>query len=353
MKKMYSRRFDEPPVHIIENGKAHFGTFSKVSPRFDIKGMRAPYAGIPLPSIISNIRIKSRLNYYFSIDKYVGLVEFFDFKFLGLVELCFWNKENGKKNVYHAIMPARRRFIPKNTERGICTSYKKSRYIKISWEKEHNAKAMRFHVKNNSGWNDSEGWFHSIHDDNMKTDLSFVNPAPSASRCSALWFSSMKVNGHLAVKGEEPDNSSGLAAMVMNRFYTKTLSRSSRLCALGNVDGKDIIFYMEVTSYDAADSDKYNGNVLVVDGQPTALPSVVATHPFGLNKKWIIQDTESMIDLTFTPSSVYRRALNLIALRSSYSHIYGSFEGVLLDKDGNKIILKDFPGMITRSYMRM
>ena len=340
-------------MHIIENGKAHFGTFSKVSPRFDIKGMRAPYAGIPLPSIISNIRIKSRLNYYFSIDKYVGLVEFFDFKFLGLVELCFWNKENGKKNVYHAIMPARRRFIPKNTERGICTSYKKSRYIKISWEKEHNAKAMRFHVKNNSGWNDSEGWFHSIHDDNMKTDLSFVNPAPSASRCSALWFSSMKVNGHLAVKGEEPDNSSGLAAMVMNRFYTKTLSRSSRLCALGNVDGKDIIFYMEVTSYDAADSDKYNGNVLVVDGQPTALPSVVATHPFGLNKKWIIQDTESMIDLTFTPSSVYRRALNLIALRSSYSHIYGSFEGVLLDKDGNKIILKDFPGMITRSYMRM
>ena len=350
---MYSRTFDEPPVHIVENGRAHFGTFNKVSPRFDIKGMRAPYAGIPLPSIISDIRIKSRLNYFFSIDKYAGLVEFFDFKILGLAEVCFWNKSTGKKYVYHSIMPTRRRFIPKNTERGICASYRKSRYIKVSWEKKYSSKAMRFHVKNNTAWSDSEGWFHSVRDDNMKTDLCFVNPAPSTSRCSAFWFSSMKINGHLAIKNEEPDNSPGLAVMLMNRFYTKTLSRGSRLCAMGNIDGKDIVFYMEVTTYDAADPDKYNANVLVYDGQSTALPSVLATHPFGINKNWIIQDTESMVDLTFTPASVYRRSLNLIAMRSSYSHIYGTIEGVLLDKDGNKINLKNFPGIITRSYMRM
>ena len=244
---MYSRSFDESPRKLVEGGKAHFGTYAGVSPRFDVKGMRAPYAGIPLPSIISNIRIKSRLNYYFSIDKYAGLVEFFDFKFLGLAEVCFWNKETGKKYVYHAIMPARRRFIPKNTERGICTCFRKSRYIKISWEKDHASKAMRFHVNRNSGWSDSEGWFHSARDDDMKTDFSFVNPAPSTSRCSALWFSSMKINGHLAVKGEEPDNSPGLAAMVMNRFYTKTLSRGTRMCAMGCADNKNIVFYIEET----------------------------------------------------------------------------------------------------------
>ncbi len=350
---MYLRVFEEPPRKIIENGKAHFGTYIGASPRFDIKGMRAPYAGVPLPSIISNIRIKSRLNYYFSIEKYIGLVEFFDFKLIGLVEVCFWNKETGKKYVYHSIMPTRRRFIPKNTERGICASYKFSRYIKISWEKQRSSKAMRFHLKRNSAWPDSEGWFHSAREDNMKQDLSFVNPAPSTSRCSAIWFSSMKINGHLAVKGEEPDNSPGLAAMVMNRFYSKTLSRATRICAMGTIGGKEIVFYMEATTYDAADSDKYNANALVIDGASTALPSVLATHPFGLNKKWIIQDTESMVDLTFTPSSLYRRSLNLIALRSAYSHIYGSFDGVLLDKDGNKINLKDFPGIITRSFMRV
>ena len=350
---MYSRSFDAPPVRIVEYGKAHFGTYAGVSPRFDIKGMRAPYAGIPLPSIISDIRIKSRLNYYFSIEKYIGLVEFFDFKIIGLAEICFWDKTNGKKYVYHSIMPTRRRFIPKSTDKGICASYKKSRYIKISWEKEHASKSMRFHVKHNSGWPDSEGWFHSIREDSMRDDMSFVCPSPTTSRCWAMWLSTMKINGHLAIKGAEPDNSSGLALMTMNRFYSKTLSKSIRACGMGNVAGKDIIFYMTTTTSDAADPDKYNSNVLEIDGQKTALPSVVATHPFGLNKKWIIQDTESMIDLTFTPASVYWRSLNLIALRSANWHIYGTFEGVLLDKDGNKIQLKSFPGMLTRASMRV
>lgn len=350
---MYSRKFEEPPRRIIENGKAHFGTYSGVSQRFDIKGMRAPYAGVPLPSIISNIRIKSRLNYYFSIERYIGLVEFFDFKVLGLAEVCFWDKTNGKKYVYHSIMPTRRRFIPKNTERGICASYRKSRYIKISWEKEHESKSMRFHVKRNSGWPDSEGWFHSVREDSMRTDLSFITPSPAASRCSAFWLSTMKINGHLSVAGTEADNSSGLALMAMNRFYSKAMSKSLHICGIGNIEENDVIFYLNVSSSDAVDPDKYNSNALIINGKQTALPSVVATHPFGLNKKWIIQDTESMIDLTFTPSSVYWRTLNLLAMRTAYSHIYGTFEGVLLDKNGNKIMLKSFPGMITRSSLRV
>ncbi|MCR4900699.1 MAG: DUF2804 domain-containing protein [Treponema sp.] len=350
---MYSRVFEEPPAHIIENGRAHFGTFKNVSQRFDIKGMRAPYAGIPLPSILSNIRIKSRLNYYFSIDKYIGLVEFFDFKIIGLVEVCFWNKETGKKYVYHSIMPTRRRFIPKNTGRGICASYKKSKYIRIFWEKEHQIKTMRFHVNKASGWPAAEGWFHSVRDDNMRAEMSFVNPAPTLSRCSALWLSTMKINGHLAIKGSEPDNSSGIAAMAMNRYYSKTLSKALRVCGMGNIDGKDIFFYMDASSSEATDPDKYNDNALIVDGEKSALPSIVATHPFGLNKAWIIQDTESMIDLTFTPKSLYWRNMNLILLRAAYSHIYGTFEGVLLDKDGNKIQLKNFTGIITRSSMRV
>ncbi len=350
---MYSRSFSAAPKKIVENGKAHFGTYSGVSQRFDIKGMRAPYAGVPLPPVISDIRIKSRLNYYFSIEKYIGLVEFFDFKIIGLAEICFWDKTNGKKYVYHSIMPTRRRFIPKNTDKGICASFRRSRYIRISWEKEHANKSMRFHVRHNSCWPDSEGWFHSIRQDPMREDMSFVCPSPTTSRCSALWLSTMKINGHLAIKGSEPDNSCGLALMAMNRFYSKSRSLSLRMCGMGNINGKDIIFYISTTSIDSADPDKYNSNILVIDGVKTALPSVVATHPFGLNKNWIIQDTESMIDLTFTPSSLYKRSLNLIALRTANWHINGTFEGVLLDKDGNKIQLKNFEGMLTRSSLRI
>ena len=145
----------------------------------------------------------------------------------------------------------------------------------------------------------------------MRDDMSFVCPSPTTSRCAALWLSTMKINGHLAIKGAEPDNSSGLALMTMNRFYSKTLSKSLRVCGMGNLDGKDIIFYMTTTTSDAADPDKYNSNVLEIDGVRTALPSVVATHPFGLNKKWIIQDTESMSDLQYKESGVKVRSIML------------------------------------------
>ena len=55
---MYCRQFTDPPENIVEKHKAHFGTFSNVSPKIDIRGMRAPYAGIPFPTFITKIRIK-------------------------------------------------------------------------------------------------------------------------------------------------------------------------------------------------------------------------------------------------------------------------------------------------------
>ena len=57
----------------------------------------SPYAGIPLPTFLSRLRIKSRLNYIFSLDKIFGRVDFFDFKVFGLAEVILWEKETSKK----------------------------------------------------------------------------------------------------------------------------------------------------------------------------------------------------------------------------------------------------------------
>ena len=77
------------------------------------------------------------------------------------------------------------------------------------------------------------------------------------------------------------------------------------------------------------------------------------THPFGIKKDWIIQDTESMIDLTFTPVSDNHRILNVIAIRTDYNVIYGNYNGVILTKDGEKLVLKNFPGIINKSTLRI
>ena len=350
---MYSRQFSEPPEHLVQNGKAHFGSFNGVSPKTDIRGMRAPYAGVPVPSTISNLRIKSRLDFVFSLNDYIGLSQFYDFKVIGLGEIIFWNKSTGKKYVYHTIMPSRRRFVPVLTTRGICACYRKSRYIKISWGRQHKHHALAFKVKGDSARPNAEGYMYSPMQDDMHTDALFVCPSPASSRCSATWFSSMNVSGHVAVNDKKTEDSNGLGMMILNRAYYKFHSKASCVYGIGNVKNKKIVFYLKTSNMDAADSDSYNCNVLVVDGKQTALPSVYMTHPFGIDKNWIIQDTESMVDLTFTPLSVNSRTLNLIALRTNYHTMYGTFEGVLLTTDGEKIILKNFPGMLYKGMLRL
>lgn len=350
---MYCRQFDEAPEHIIKKQKAQFGTYSGVSPKIDIRGMRAPYAGIPFPVFLSKLRIKSRLNYVFSTEKFMGITEFLDFKYLGLAKIILWNKETGKRYSYHSIMAPRRRFVPLATNRGICASYKKSRYIKISWGREHRHGAMSFSVKGDSVRPDAEGYFYSNVADDFHTDSMFVNPSPTSSRCSVTWFSTMSVKGHVALNKEQADDSSGLAIMSLNRAYVKVHSKIKVAYGLGVYKNKKIAFEIKNSNLDAADSDSYNDNVIVIDGKKTALPPVYMTHPFGISQNWIIQDTESMVDLTFSPVSTYSHVLNIIALRTSDNVVYGTFEGVIITSDGEKLTLKNFPGILNRNLIRL
>lgn len=358
-RRMYSRKFSNPPEKIVHDGKAEFGSYKGVSPRIDIRGMKAPYAGIPVPSFLSSLRIKSKLHYAFSIQNFMGLASFIDFKAIGLGEIILWNKESGKKFVYHTIMPPRRRFVPATTTRGICACYRKSRFIKISWGRNHQHHALTFKVKGDSVRPNAEGFVFSPMQDDMHCDFMFVNPSPASSRCSATWISAMKVRGHVSVNSEKSasnnysDDSDGLGMMVLNRAYYKMSSKQIFAFGIGAINEKNAVFNLSNSNLDAADSDSFNDNVLIIDGDATALPPVYITHPFGISKQWIIQDTENMVDLTFSPVSVNSRNLNIIALRTNYDTIFGRFDGALLTSGGEKIILKNFSGILQNGTLRL
>lgn len=350
---MYSRQISDSPEQIIKNGKAQFGTYRDVPSKIDIKGIRAPYAGIPLPPFITKLRIKSRINYFFSTEKYIGMTEFYDFKVIGLAQFIVWNKETNRKNAYHSLMPPRRRFVPMNTKNGSATSFNKARHIRISWGRNHQHLALSFNLKGRSEKQNAEGFISSPIQDSMHSDYLFVNPSPTSSRCSASWFTAMQTRGVIRLKGDTKDESTGLAAMTLNRTYYKFHSHTDIICGLGEINHKNIIFTLKSSTMDASDNNAYNDNILVVDGQNTLLPPVYITHSFGTDKNWIIQDTENMIDLVFTPTSIDRHTFNLIALRDSTISIYGTFEGVLLTKDGEKLSLKNFPGILNSNTMRL
>ena len=122
---------------------------------------------------------------------------------------------------------------------------------------------------------------------------------------------------------------------------------------LTSIDGKNVQFHFANSDYDAVDEDTFNDNFLSFGTQITPMPSIVITHPFGIEKKWIVQDTENMVDLTFTPVSVNTRTLNIIIMRKAYTAIYGTFEGILMTKDGEKLALKECPGIVRKNLLRL
>jgi hypothetical protein len=349
----------ESPKSIVTNGKAVFGTFSSVPAKLDIRGVKAPFGGIPLPFFITNIRIKSRIAYMFTIGDYIGMAEFFDDKMFGLAEIIFWNKATGKKLAYHTFMTARRRFVPVRTDNAVCVSFNKARYIRVIWSRKHDRISLSLSLTAGGGRPAVKGSFSAHFSDELHKELLVVTPAPTMRRCSASWLTVMSIRGSLNIlpgkktQGVTMQETDGLAFMVLNRTYYKYHVKSEMMCGLGEYEGKKLIFRFVTTSMDPHEANYSNENVVVLDGQVTPMPSVCMTHPSGIDHKWVIQDTETMVDLTFTPVSDSHRTLNILIMRTDYTTIYGMFDGVLLTGSGEKITLKNFPGIVKKNLLRV
>lgn len=355
---MYSRQLEKLPDSIVHNGKINFGTYAGVTRKIDIRGVQAPFAGLPVAKVFSNFRIKSKLFYVFSIDNYIGLAEFFDDKAFGLAEVIFWDMETNQKFAYHTFMGPRRRFIPVNTQEAMCTSFGKNRYIKISWNRIRDKLTLSFNVKGDKYRPCARGKFLGRFGKNEDSEILSVCPAPNKQRCSATWSVPFTFEGGISTAKtfseipELPQNH-GIGCMLLNRIYLRFSSQCELMFGLTKLGDKDVVFSISSTNQDPLDPDENNDNMLSVNNSITPLPSVTITHPFGLMKKWVIQDCENMVDLTFNPISSNSRILNIILMRNSYSFIYGTFEGVLLTKDGEKIVLKNCPGIVKKNRLRL
>ena len=355
---MYTREIKKCPKAFIKNGKAVFGTFAGHPERLDIRGVKMPYGVVPLPTWITNMRIKSRLGFLFNVGDYIGCIDFYDSKIFGMAEVIFWNTKTKQKYVYRTLMGPRRRFVPHKLDAASTSCYKKKRYIRISWDRSHNKLSVIFNLHGDSRRPSANTALVASFDSDKMAELTCILPAPTLRRCSAHYNASMPLHGALTLipkNGESltmPDGE-GLAFFDMNRTYMKFRSHGEFVTGLGSLDGKNLCFRIQSVSQDAVDGDKYNGNVLFYGNQVTPLPPVVITHPYGIMDKWIIQDTENMVDLTFTPVSDNKNRISVFVLRSEYHTLYGVFEGMILTSSGEKISIRSLPGLAKKYSIRL
>jgi len=356
---LYTREIKSPPEKIIRNGKIQFGTYEGLLSRLDIRGVRTPFAGFPFPTVITNFRIQSSIMFLFNVGSYFGTVDFFDHKIFGYADIVFWNKKTGRKYSYRSFMGPRKRFIPHNMQTGFCASFNKKRYIRISWDHPRDKLSMIFNLKGDSSRPSVHAAFIAHYSQLPMCEITSVVPAPSKRRCSATYHATPALHGTLSLEKTKrsdeviQEDADGFGLLSINRTYYNLHSVSEFVAATGESDGKKFSFQIFTTQENAVDSDNINGNILCVDGKCTPLPPVTITHPFGLSNKWVIQDFENMVDLTFTPASDNRRDVSFFLIKSQLRTIFGNFEGVIKTKDGEDIVLHNFEGIAKNQLLRL
>lgn len=356
---MYFRKMMEPPEKLIVNGSPIFGTFEGPISKLDIRGIKHPYGGMPLPKTISNFRIKSSLTFMFNIGTHIGNITFFDAKIFGFAEVVFWDKLTGRKYSYKTIMGPRRRFIPHNLEQGFCASFNKKRYIRISWDHARDRISMIFNMAGDSARPSVQAAFTGRFSDSRMCEVTQNTPIFSKRRCSASYFATPQIHGSLTIDKTKITDAQtytdveGQGLFFINRSYYAFITEIQFVTGAGIIDGKQVSFIIANTPEEAPDAELVNRNILVVDGICTPLSPVRITHPLGVTNKWIIQDTENMIDLTFEPKSNHFRDMSFLVLHTQMHTIYGNFEGVLKTKDEDTIRLSNFSGVSRNQLLRL
>ncbi len=353
---MYTREILSQPKSFVKKGKPVFGTFAGHPQRLDIRGVSRPYMNFPMPVVFTNLRIKSRLSFYFSLGEYIGQVSFYDAKVFGFAEVVFWNTQTKQKYVYKSLMGPRKRFVPHSLEKAATSSFKSKRYIRISYDRSKSRLSLVFKLRGDSVRPGATAALFA--DFNNDAEITSVLPSPVMRRCSARYNASFRLHGTLTLNykdgtvktcGDVP----GISYFDMNRTYMKFRSHGKFITAFGTVNEKPLAFRIATISQDAVDAEKYNGNVLFYNGTVTPLPPVVITHPYGINETWVIQDTENMVDLSFTPFSDNINKVSIFILRTAYHTICGKLEGTLLTSTGEKVSFKSLAGIAQAYSIRL
>lgn len=359
---LYTRELSPIPDSVIKNGKAIFGTYDGCPECLDIRGIRAPFTGLPLPKFITNFRIKSSISFMFSIGDYIGMVDFLDQKLFGLVKVVFWDKESKRKFSYRKVMGPRRRIIPHNMKCGFCASFSKNRYVRLSWDHKRNRFSMIFSLKGDDSRPSARAAFVAPYMDERMNEVFAVVPAPTRRRCSATYYATPSIHGTVSLGSTKNypqaimDDTDGFSIFQVNRAYYpfEYESESVMISGLTEINGtkKRFTVVLHAVQENQVDADGINSNFLFLDGKKTPLPQIQITHNGGILKNWVIQDFENMVDLTFTPISRQLQDFSLMLIHDTTTTIYGTFEGVLKTNENEDIVLHNFEGLVRRESTR-
>lgn len=355
---MYRLELNQAPIYPIEKDKNSTGMYKGLFDCFDVNFIKRPFGNFPVPGFFFRFRARSTITLTCADENFISKTYLFGTHLFCFMESIFWEKSTGRKLSYRRLMPFFSFRSPVSLIDSSVLIQFPSRIVKIFYKlREHKIDTF-LEFKGDAVRPDVKASFYM---DTQRKEAAAVSFGRRWS-LKKMFQASMKifspVSGSVIVNGETPvihlfTPEKAVAFMDMRKGYYFLKTRIHVLTGLGFYEGKSLSFYF-AGEWNFSEPQTVESGIFY-DGKSYQLPPVKITRPFGITRNWIIQDTESLVDLVFVPAKDgnIHRNLSLFILRTDYHTVFGEFEGLLKTTKGDKFNLKAFPGTGTKKLLRM
>jgi len=349
---MYTREILPPIASPVEDGNPVIGTWNKAFEKVDLQEIRKPYA-IPMPRWVKDNRIKEWQSFS-AYDDFFSLEALFcNVKMYRMAQIFLYDKKNEKSFFFRKIKPGTGWRLPVSLANSSLDSRSSSFFFRIhTWldadtvNLDINIEADKKHPSLTAHLT------YNIKSQNITPMIVSLGFTPQRNMYAYKALSPVRgdmvfAGKHIAMK---KDNCSGVFCDYKGFFPYRM---HTTICSAAGFDEEKRRFGFHIAENQTREKNKNNENALWINGKLTPLPPVLITMPNSSDDKWVIQDVEGMVDLTFTPKEQNVSGRKLLITSTDFSITLGFYNGMLVNSDGEQIIIKNLMGMGEKLYLRV
>ena len=342
---MYTREILESRPAPVENGIPLQGTWTRAFDEVDLLDIRKPYS-FPLPKALKRFRVKEWESFIIQDENFFLQARLSNHKYYSSAIVIMYNFETKEKLEFNKVIPGSRWRLPKNLKNASLDSHSYGFFFRIHSWLDTNRIMLDLNIESTRK--------RPAFTAHVTFDLAKGKTVPIAVSLLFTEYRNMYaykvltgVEGEVFTGGQHihfsPDKTSGLFCDFKGYYPIRSYST---WCSGMGFDEKNRRYGFSLGENQTREPFSNNENALWVDGSLTPLPPVKITQNGSYESDWIIQDMEGMVDLVFTPkeqkSSVH-----------DYENTLGVFNGLLLNKEGEELPVRNAWGTGEKLYLRV
>lgn len=328
------------PKNLVQNGKAIFGTFDKEFETIELLDCKNPMGRL-FPEFLKKYRLTRWEAAEVHLEQGVLLSVVSDMGLFGMTFHVFYDKRRKRTYSWCTNLASCNIKIAPNLLNGNVSEAK----TKCSYTKYIN------------NFQDGRCSFLGSHfDARNKIEYRFDLERVSLPSVVSIPFGPnrplytqkdlFKAKGYLVLNDEIFESNDHTTAIIDDhRGYYPYHSHYDWLTTMGRcVNGKESYFAFNLTHNQSVDPEKYNENIIWLDGKTSILPPINFVHDTK-DTIWTIRDEHDMVNITFAIEDMYRMEKHAVVIDIKYHVAFGAITGYVRDTDGTKHILDGMMGM--------